>query len=215
MDSEIFVTGSVSQPRTVTLLTGNELLGHLFRQFLGDGSQWRIECRLPSQAPAAHHSLCLLDVASVEFEALSPLLLQLLARTSTALVNVSVPQARSLLERHPEINGVFFNHTTREQLLAGIAALLEGQTWLPRFLMEHLLGQWRALRREHTDRAGLTERERQILEWVAKGLSNMEIAEQLCLSPHTIKSHVHNLLGKLGAANRAEAVSLLHGRGRG
>ncbi|MHB8820621.1 MAG: response regulator transcription factor, partial [Pseudomonadaceae bacterium] len=45
-----------------------------------------------------------------------------------------------------------------------------------------------------------------------KGLSNAEIAEQLSLSPHTIKSHIHNLLRKIGASNRAEAAYLLRSR---
>ena len=58
----------------------------------------------------------------------------------------------------------------------------------------------------------LTLREREILSLAGKGLSNAEIAEQLCLSPHTIKSHIHNLLRKIGASNRAEAAFLLRGR---
>ena len=49
----------------------------------------------------------------------------------------------------------------------------------------------------------------EILSLAGRGLSNAEIAEQLCLSPHTIKSHIHNLLRKIGASNRAEAAYLL------
>ena len=55
-------------------------------------------------------------------------------------------------------------------------------------------------------REPLTPRERQVLALVARGLSNRAIAERLSVSPHTAKTHVSSIYGKLGAANRAEAV---------
>jgi len=54
----------------------------------------------------------------------------------------------------------------------------------------------------------LTEREREVLDLVAAGSTNREIAEQLFLSPHTVKEHTSALYRKLGARNRAEAVQL-------
>ena len=52
----------------------------------------------------------------------------------------------------------------------------------------------------------LTEREREVLDLIAAGSTNKEIAEQLYLSPHTVKEHTSALYRKLGARNRAEAV---------
>ena len=52
----------------------------------------------------------------------------------------------------------------------------------------------------------LTERERDVLDLIAVGSTNREIAEQLYLSPHTVKEHTSALYRKLGARNRAEAV---------
>lgn len=56
-------------------------------------------------------------------------------------------------------------------------------------------------------RSPLTEREAEILAFVAAGLSNREIAERLVLSPRTIERHLENLYRKTGARNRAEATA--------
>lgn len=54
----------------------------------------------------------------------------------------------------------------------------------------------------------LTEREREVLALMIEGLSNTQIAGRLTISPSTIKSHVSNILSKLGVASRTEAVTL-------
>jgi NarL family two-component system response regulator LiaR len=54
----------------------------------------------------------------------------------------------------------------------------------------------------------LTEREREVLTLMIEGLNNTQIAGRLSVSPSTIKSHVSNILSKLGVASRTEAVTL-------
>lgn len=54
----------------------------------------------------------------------------------------------------------------------------------------------------------LTEREREVLSLMIEGLNNTQIAGRLSVSPSTIKSHVSNILAKLGVASRTEAVTL-------
>lgn len=54
----------------------------------------------------------------------------------------------------------------------------------------------------------LTSREIQILRLLEMGLSNRDIAEQLCIAVHTVKNHVHSLLAKLGVSTRAQAAAL-------
>jgi DNA-binding NarL/FixJ family response regulator len=54
---------------------------------------------------------------------------------------------------------------------------------------------------------GVTRREAEVLDALAEGNSNAQIAEQLFLSPKTVKNHLHNAYAKLGATSRAEAIA--------
>lgn len=60
---------------------------------------------------------------------------------------------------------------------------------------------------------GLTPREAEILALIAEGLSNTEIAGHLIVSEATVKSHINHLLSKIGARDRAQAVSYAYQRG--
>jgi len=59
---------------------------------------------------------------------------------------------------------------------------------------------------EEGSEPALSERERQVLSYIAQGATNREIAKALYLSPHTVKEHTSAIYRKLGARNRAEAV---------
>ena len=61
--------------------------------------------------------------------------------------------------------------------------------------------------------AQLTEREREVLAFLARGTSNDGIAQRLKVSTHTVKSHVSSLLSKLEAKNRTHAVARARGLG--
>ncbi len=65
------------------------------------------------------------------------------------------------------------------------------------------------------DLQGLTEREREVLEMIARGLNNREIAEKMVVSEKTVKTHVSNLLNKLNLQDRTRAAiwALKHGVG--
>ena len=52
----------------------------------------------------------------------------------------------------------------------------------------------------------LTDREREVLDLIAQGLSNPEISSRLYLSPKTIRNHISNIFAKLQVADRAQAI---------
>jgi two-component system nitrate/nitrite response regulator NarL len=56
----------------------------------------------------------------------------------------------------------------------------------------------------------MTLREREVIELVAEGLSNKEVADQLGLSPYTIRTHMHNILVKLALHSRLELAAVVH-----
>jgi DNA-binding CsgD family transcriptional regulator len=67
---------------------------------------------------------------------------------------------------------------------------------------------WTRVVPKHPNRSPLTPREREVMTLVANGLTNDDVAERLFLSSETVKSHIHNAMGKLDAHTRAHAVAI-------
>jgi DNA-binding NarL/FixJ family response regulator len=95
------------------------------------------------------------------------------------------------------------------QVIRGVAC---GETWLPPAETGHVLGYLMAdqERRRDNDRllAALTPREREVLACLAEGAGRREVAEQLHLSANTVRTHLQNLMAKLGVHSTLEAVAL-------
>jgi NarL family two-component system response regulator LiaR len=79
---------------------------------------------------------------------------------------------------------------------------------LEKFSQQHVNGS-----SEVPIHAILSKREIEILQEIAMGASNSEIATKLFLSVNTVKHHVHNILAKLGLENRREAIQYAHQAG--
>jgi DNA-binding NarL/FixJ family response regulator len=96
-----------------------------------------------------------------------------------------------------------------EQLVSALQAVASGLLVLHPSHADEGLGAGSSPTRALDELAeSLTSRELEVLQMLAAGLSNKEIAARLNISEHTVKFHVASILGKLGAASRAEAVSL-------
>ncbi len=90
-----------------------------------------------------------------------------------------------------------------EDLLSAIRAAARGESWLPPAIATRLANRIAELRAEPE----LTQREWDVLRLMVQGLRNKEIGEQLQITERTIKNHVANVMAKLGARNRTEAVA--------
>ena len=93
-----------------------------------------------------------------------------------------------------------------DDVIDGVRAAAQGESVVSAKLLTRLLPRLR--RQTGGGRAELTEREREILDLLARGLSNADIAEQLTISVHTVRNHVANLSAKLGAHSKLEVLSI-------
>ena len=102
--------------------------------------------------------------------------------------------------------GYLLKDAPRHDIFSAIRIAMEGGSLLQPVVASKLL-------RHMGQHEVLTEREVEVLNLLAQGMPNKEIAAQLVISERTAKFHVSSIMGKLGATNRTEAVSLAAQRG--
>lgn len=98
--------------------------------------------------------------------------------------------------------GYLLKDTSRADLLAAIASAARGETVLSPSVATRLVSRMRAPAAET-----LTRRETQVLELVAKGMTNAEVGRRLYISETTVKTHLLRIFGKLGVSDRTAAVT--------
>jgi|SRR6185437_10368944 len=164
--------------------------------------------------------------------------LDIAARTMPELVllDVCLPRAsgyevcRELRERFGDSLGIIFVSGERIESIDRVSGLLLGaddyvvkpfdpdellarvRTVLRRVGRPRANGNGKAAAAVVTD-ADLTPRELEVLQLLAEGLTQPQIARQLVISPRTVGTHIQNLLGKLDVHSRAQAVALAHRMG--
>ncbi|MDQ0293774.1 DNA-binding NarL/FixJ family response regulator [Streptomyces sp. DSM 41037] len=105
------------------------------------------------------------------------------------------------------------------RLLTVVRGVLRDETHLPPALLTGVLRELTAARRHRSDSErlveSLTPREREVLRCMVAGLGRKAVAERLFLSPHTVRTHMQNVLGKLGVHSTLAAVALARRAGVG
>jgi DNA-binding NarL/FixJ family response regulator len=96
--------------------------------------------------------------------------------------------------------GYLSKTASRSEIVAAIIAVNAGSKYLPGNIAEYIA--------EHESRSALSSREVQILEMVAKGLTNKEIARVLSISQFTVRNHINHISSKLDVSDRTEAATL-------
>jgi DNA-binding NarL/FixJ family response regulator len=145
---------------------------------------------------------------------------------ATRLIRADWPEARILiLTVHDEdeklfeaikagAGGYLLKNTNSAKFLAAVRSALAGEAPLAPRLATRLLEEFTRLASQApagssaSMPAELTQREREVLELIASGLTDKEIASWLSLSLHTVKTHVRSILSKLHAVNRRHAADV-------
>ena len=113
--------------------------------------------------------------------------------------------------------GFLLKATPPDRLVEGIRTVAAGEALLAptltRRLIESYLRHPPAVTSRDSPVAHLTDRERQVLVLMARGLSNDDIAAELVVAQTTVKTHVNRVLAKLGVASRVQAVVVAYETG--
>ena len=129
-------------------------------------------------------------------------------RSSAQVIMLTATTSDRVLVAAMEAGAAGFIAKTQplEDVIDGVRAAAQGESVVSSKLLARLLP--RLHRQAPGSRTSLTEREREILGFLARGLPNADIAHQLSLSVHTVRNHVANLSAKLGAHSKLEVLAI-------
>jgi DNA-binding NarL/FixJ family response regulator len=132
----------------------------------------------------------------------------LAARPQASVVMVTGTATDHALVSAIEAGAAGFVEKTRgvAEVVAAVRSAAAGEALVSPKLLARLLPRLR--RGGHAEGPVLTEREREVLQHVAEGLSNAEIGERLSVSVHTVRNHIANISGKLGAHSKLEVLAI-------
>lgn len=163
--------------------------------------------------PISHNHLLLVDARINENTLLHlqthPILQQ--AKASALIYAPTVPNL-ALLSIWHNLSGYFYDSISSHEFCECTLKIAAGNNCLPKVLLVELIQYWQALNKQqdHKDiqaRLSLTKREIEILSHLQMTHSNLDIADLLFVSEHTIKSHLYRIFKKLNVRNRRQAIN--------
>ena len=162
------------------------------------------------QALAFQPDVILLDLEMPEVDGVQALeQLRKLGQSVRAVVFTAFDTDERILSAlRAGAKGYLLKGAPREELFNAVRVVHAGGSLLQPVVASRLLERFSEAVPLMAAPEQLTPRELEVLAWVAQGHPNKEIAERLAISQRTVKFHVSSIMGKLGAANRTEAVAL-------
>ncbi|WP_272159090.1 LuxR C-terminal-related transcriptional regulator [Vibrio algivorus] len=124
---------------------------------------------------------------------------------STVLLNTQESISAQKLLQWPNVYGYFSHYEDQETLIKGLAKVLEGEHWIPHSMLIEMLLYLQSIKPITTTSIELTSREIDVLNLLSNNKSNTEIANELFVSEHTIKSHLYKAFKKINVKNRMQA----------
>ena len=105
-----------------------------------------------------------------------------------------------------DIQGIFYKNDSPSVIAKGAEAILNGELWFSRVALSNALAiQRKTVGIKKKVDACLTCREKEILSKLLTGITNLEISDELCISVHTVKTHLYNIYKKINVSTRMQA----------
>ena len=167
-------------------------------------------CEIALQSPS---NVVVIDACSPDANEVAAALLD----CDTGVVALGITESEAHVVAFAEVGVAAYltQEQTLDELVGAVLAVARGESECsPRvtaLLLHHVAATARDRRPRGTRSARLTRREMEILQLLADGLTNKQIGRELSIELPTVKNHVHNVLEKLGAGTRAEAVAVTRG----
>jgi NarL family two-component system response regulator LiaR len=170
-------------------------------QWVGDAADGAEAVR---SAPALAPDVVLMDLVMPRMDGVETItaLRAALPRTHFIILTSLIDPAQARRAMAAGASGFLLKNASSQELVTVIRSAMRGQRVLAPEVTEALV----ATGRGGNTGADLTQRERELLALMARGLSNQEISTRLAIAMPTVKFHVTNILAKLHADNRTEAV---------
>ncbi len=127
---------------------------------------------------------------------------------SVFIIGLSTFNQQSFIQKMMDngASGYVLKNATQEELRTAIETVIKGKTYLSEEAT-------RSLKKENAGNLVLTRREKEVLELIADGMTNVEVAQKLFISVTTVDTHRKNLLMKLEAKNTAALIKIAVSRG--
>lgn len=149
----------------------------------------------------------LLDLESLSDESMSLAIESEMVPVGPARIILTDPENFAVID-HSGVRAILPRDASSSKIVAAVQAAATGLIALHPDAFDYLQSRIRSGLEVASSDPILSPREIEILRMIAEGLGNKEIASKLSISDHTVKFHISSIFTKLGAANRAEAVTI-------
>ncbi|EHJ9981987.1 LuxR family transcriptional regulator [Vibrio parahaemolyticus] len=207
-----------------TNTTNNTVLLFTFNNIQGRGLQTAIEQNIEKPVlltrgadvnfPSTRdeHYVAIVDSSLPELPEVKQTLSELEHVDATVLVNAEPNLRIESLLTWSNLKGLFYFEDDFDKVMMGLKGIMNGENWLSRDILNQLIGYLLSLNNtvgelETKLEMELTRRELQVLSALCQGGSNLDIADSLFVSEHTVKSHLYSIFRKLEVKNRMQAIT--------